>query len=129
MLTKWRVIRKIRRLVNLTIENARKEKKIRSSLEAEVSVFIKNVEEKRFITSVNINDICIVSDFKLIDNFDANNREKYLYRHSDAEESVIILLNKSINLKCMRCWKYLPEVSSKKNEGLCNRCKQVVTNM
>jgi isoleucyl-tRNA synthetase len=95
--TTWREVRALRTQVTEAIEPLRREKTVRSSLEAEVVVpelpaDARTLAEAFIVASVTQGDALAVS------------RTEYL--------------------KCGRCWRHLPEVVE--NEALCARCTEVV---
>jgi isoleucyl-tRNA synthetase len=97
--SKWQVIREARISVTEAIEPLRREKTIRSSLEAEVVYPLADlpVEADEFA------ELCIVADI------------------TDGSE---IAVSKTDNHKCGRCWRLLPEV--KEDGALCGRCEEVL---
>ncbi len=124
ILEKWTLIRNVRKVINSAIEDARKEKKIGSSLEANIKVLIRDEKLKSIIHSVEMSEICIVSKFEIIDKEPAVKNNQYIHKKDD--NNLIILVRKSDNAKCMRCWKYLEEVGKNDNKELCNRCYQAI---
>jgi isoleucyl-tRNA synthetase len=96
---KWQNIRTAREQVTEAIEPFRRDKIIRSSLEAEVSMpELADADREAFA------EICIVADVQF---------------GADA-----IAVSKTAHSKCGRCWRHLPDVTE---EGaLCGRCTRVV---
>ncbi|MCA1749731.1 MAG: class I tRNA ligase family protein, partial [Sphingomonadales bacterium] len=97
--TRWGRIRSAREEVTEAIEPLRRDKLIRSSLEAEVDApTLEELNEEDFA------EICIVADVDY-----------------GAEK---VSVTKTSHPKCGRCWRLLPDVSE---EGaLCERCAEVV---
>jgi isoleucyl-tRNA synthetase len=96
--TEWADIRALREKVTEAIEPYRREKTIRSSLEAEVTV------PEMLRPAAELAEVFIVADVKL------------------AEGDVTV--TRTSHEKCGRCWRLLPEVEA---EGaLCHRCAQVI---
>ncbi len=93
----WERLRELRNRVTEAIEPLRRDKTIRSSLEAEVSL-----PEADFAPDL-LAELFIVSSVK----------------QGDA-----LGVTKSNNQKCGRCWRLLPEVTE--DGDLCNRCEEVV---
>ncbi|MBC2778521.1 isoleucine--tRNA ligase [Parasphingopyxis marina] len=97
---KWNRIRSAREQVTEAIEPLRRDKVIRSSLEAEVSMpKLDEMDADAFA------EICIVAN---------------IHYEGDA-----ILVTKTDRHKCGRCWRLLPEVEE--DGGLCARCSEVVS--
>ncbi|WP_423606884.1 isoleucine--tRNA ligase [Sphingomonas sp. MS122] len=97
--TEWADIRALREKVTEAIEPYRREKTIRSSLEANVTV------PEMLRPAAELAEIFIVADVKL----------------QEGEVTV----SRTDHEKCGRCWRLLPEVEA---EGaLCHRCAKVVS--
>jgi len=96
---KWTKIREARVTVTEAIEPLRRDKIIRSSLEAEVTYPLQGLP----ISSDEFTELCIVADLK------------------DGSE---ITVTKTNHNKCGRCWRLLPEIYA--DGDLCNRCEDVL---
>ena len=96
---KWQTIRDAREKVTEAIEPLRREKAIRSSLEAEVVYPLADLP----ISAEEFAELAIVADV------------------SDGAE---IAVTKTDNHKCGRCWRLLPEVEE--DGALCGRCAEVL---
>ena len=104
----WDDVRHIRREVSEAIEPYRRDKKIRSSLEAKIIFPLNNKDVRsnlEAIQGLDMADICIVSEFEWKD-------------HGEIEVLV------TDNNKCGRCWRLLPDVPE--DGALCGRCDAVV---
>ncbi len=95
---KWALIREARVAVTEAIEPLRRDKIIRSSLEAEVQYPLQDLP----ISTEEFTELCIVADL------------------TDGALSV----TKTEHHKCGRCWRLLPEVSE--DGDLCGRCEDVI---
>ncbi len=104
--TRWRDLRGLREQVTEAIEPLRRDKLVRSSLEAEVVVPASAVPER-------------VSDDLLAELFISAT----VSRGTDDRVGV----RPSDDHKCGRCWRLLPEVPE--DGGLCARCAEVVQEM
>ncbi|HET7577300.1 MAG TPA: isoleucine--tRNA ligase [Sphingomicrobium sp.] len=105
MEAKWTALRELRAQVTEAIEPLRREKVIGSSLEAEVTI--------------NAID-AILRDFDGLDPaFLAE-----LFITSTVHKGDEIVVTKTANHKCGRCWRHLPEV--REDGELCARCEGVV---
>ena len=96
---KWQTIRDAREKVTEAIEPLRREKTIRSSLEAEVVYPMTDLP----ISAEEFAELAIVADV------------------SDGAE---IAVTKTDNHKCGRCWRLLPDVTE--DGALCGRCAEVL---
>ena len=101
---KWAVIRHSRERVTEAIEPLRREKVIRSSLEARVLYPAADVE----LTETALADLA----------------EIYIVSEVEAAETDSLEVTKVDHLKCGRCWRLLPEVEE--DGALCARCEGVV---
>lgn len=103
---RWEQLRQLRERVMEAIEPLRREKAIRSGLEAEVTVPASAVPEG--FTTDDLATLFITGTVSLSDG-----------------DSVTVA--KSDDSKCGRCWRLLPEVSE--DGDLCNRCESVVAQL
>ena len=94
---KWAGVRGLRDQVTEAIEPLRREKIIRSSLEADVTV------PEMPLDKADLEEVFIVSS---VENADG------------------ITVTRTDNHKCGRCWRYLPEVTE--DGALCERCETVL---
>jgi isoleucyl-tRNA synthetase len=104
---KWETIRALRAQVTEAIEPLRRDKVIRSSLEAEVELSIADAAAAEAVASVEFDEICIVSELS-----------------ARQAESDAVAISRTNHEKCGRCWRHLPEV--KEDGALCARCEEVV---
>ncbi|GAB4472612.1 MAG: isoleucine--tRNA ligase [Erythrobacter tepidarius] len=100
---KWDTLRALRDCVNEAIEPLRRDKTIRSSLEAEVVVPGKAVPEG-------------VSDEALA--------ELFITATVTRGQGDSVIITKTSHHKCGRCWRHLPDVAH--DGALCSRCQAVV---
>ncbi len=106
----WNKFFELKDEANKILEEARNEKLIGSSLEAELSVQVSNEFEDVAVELKNyLHQLFIVSKvtIELSDSIDARYK---------------ITLTKSEGQKCERCWNYVDET----REGLCKRCQSVL---
>ncbi|APG61793.1 isoleucine--tRNA ligase [Sphingorhabdus lutea] len=96
---KWSEIRALREAVNEAIEPLRRDKIIRSSLQADVKLPLKDLK----IDPVHFAEISIVAEV------------------TDGHE---ISVSKTDSHKCGRCWRHLPDVAE--DGALCGRCEDVI---
>ena len=108
-LSRWDDIRSIRREVTEAIEPLRRSKAVGSSLEAVVSRSIRNEDVIDGLISVDMTEICIVASFRpVLPEF----------------QSEDIVVARTTDHKCGRCWRHLPEVAE--DGALCARCAEAV---
>ena len=103
----WHDIRLARSMVTEQIEPLRRDKTVGSSLEAEVVVTIRNELARNSLGRVDPAEIFITSS-----------------AHVAAGDNDSVLVSKTTNHKCGRCWRHLPEVVE--DGALCNRCDTVL---
>jgi isoleucyl-tRNA synthetase len=103
---KWTRLRELRQQVTEAIEPLRRDKQVRSSLEAEVTVPQDALPDG-------------VDDGLLAELFISAT----ISRGSEA----VVSVRPSDDAKCGRCWRLLPEVTE--DGALCDRCAEVVEEM
>jgi isoleucyl-tRNA synthetase len=103
---KWDALRALRDQVNEAIEPLRRDKTIRSSLEAEVTVPAGAVPEG-------------VTDAQLA--------ELFITATVTRGQVDSVTVTKTRHHKCGRCWRHLPDVAEE--AALCGRCDEVVAQM
>ncbi|GAA0758669.1 isoleucyl-tRNA synthetase [Erythromicrobium ramosum] len=103
---RWAMLRALRDQVNEAIEPLRRDKTIRSSLEAEVVVPDSAVPEG-------------VSDEQLA--------ELFITATVARGQGETVTVTKTAHHKCSRCWRLLPDVAE--DGALCGRCDDVVSHM
>ena len=104
---KWDLLRALRTRVTEAIEPMRRDKIVRSSLEAEVGLTLAEPSLLKAVQSVDFDEICIVSRLDV----------------SEGDKDVVSVA-RTDNEKCGRCWRHLPEV--KEDGALCARCDEVL---
>ena len=101
---------KLRGVIGQAIEQARQEKLIGNTLEARV-VLKSDSDVTKIIPQEELEEFFILSDLKI----------------QQAKEPSV-LVTKTPNQKCARCWRHRPTVgASKAYPDLCDRCESVVT--
>jgi len=112
---KWKHIRQLRAYAMQIIEPARREKRIGSGLEAEITLIVFSDPELAAGSSIDMTEVCMTAKTKLISS-------------GEAPASLPIgtsgLFEPTTNHKCGRCWRHLPEVTE--DGDLCRRCEGVV---
>ena len=123
---RWETIRTARRVVNGALEVARRDKVIGASLEAAPKVYVTNPEIAAVLKDVDLAELCITSDFELIE----GSEDPQALRLDDAPGVAVSIVN-ARGSKCERCWRILPDVRLRAigesgHAGLCDRCASVV---
>jgi isoleucyl-tRNA synthetase len=121
---KWAKIRELRRVVTGALELERAQKRLGSSLQAEVEIFA-TAELTGLLAGLDLPEICITSSGTVrqgappADSFTLPDVPGVGVRVTLAQGE-----------KCQRCWKVLPEVGSvKAHPDLCRRCAAAVDAM
>ena len=122
---KWRTIRKVRRVATGALELDRQEKRIGSSLEAMVTIFVRDDSYKAALKDVNFAEISITSaaDVKF------EKTPKDVFTLEDVK-GISVKTTKALGKKCKRCWMILPDVGADKDHPeLCHRCADVISQL
>ena len=106
---KWADVRTARRLVTEKIEPFRRDKLIKSSLEADVLISVRMQEAEAVLRSIDLAEICITASA--------------IVGHTDNPDDEVTV-TRTTYYKCGRCWRHLPEV--KEDGDLCDRCEGVI---
>lgn len=109
---KWNQIRRVRELVQKTLEEARQKGVIGSSLEANVIFQTNDADTKAFLqaTLELWPEIAIVSAAHV----------------QDGNEKLTVQVEHAAGCKCARCWQWKPEVGTLSHTDLCARCERVL---
>lgn len=115
----WQQIMQVKADVNSALEKARISKLIGGSLEAKVTLFVdtktalllsKLEEELRFVLITSEADVKDIA-------------QKPIEASETSNNHLFVLVEKSTDDKCARCWHHKPEVGmDPKHPELCNRC-------
>jgi len=110
LVTKWSRIRELRKVVTGALEIVRADKKIGSSLEADVTLFVPAASDKALFDTVDFAELTITS--------------KANVEVGGTAPSVVF--NPASGEKCARCWRVLEEVVRHPQTQLCDRCTDAV---
>ncbi|GAC1612925.1 MAG: isoleucine--tRNA ligase [Novosphingobium sp.] len=119
----WVDLRGLRQDVNEAIEPLRREKIVRSSLEAEVQIYTG-------WDSAKTSQMTDYAEFFIVSGCEWNVGQVPEGSHSihhpseDVVERAGFTVSRTTHHKCGRCWRHLPEVTE--DGDLCNRCETVV---
>jgi isoleucyl-tRNA synthetase len=114
---RWQRFRSVRTQTTETIEPFRRDKKIGSSLEAEVELLTRDAGLAGWLETVDCSELAevlIVSAVKKNVNL-------------EIRDPISVTVTRTTHHKCGRCWRHLPEVTE--DGALCSRCDQVVGGM
>ena len=100
---KWKALYKIKQDANIAIEQMRSNKKIGSSLEADIEINT-NSHDYKILESLDLAEYFITSKAKIIKN-------------SNDKDPTSIFVRKAKGIKCPRCWKIV--------EKNCSRCEKI----
>ena len=114
----WARLRTLRGLITAAVEPKRRDKIIKSSLEADVQIGLDrdNVKVREALSVIDMAELAIV----------ARVRESLNYEHPGDIPAPMadVEVTRTGYHKCGRCWRLLPEVTQ--DLDLCDRCESVV---
>ncbi|MGL4953784.1 MAG: isoleucine--tRNA ligase [Culicoidibacterales bacterium] len=117
LIAKWDVFMNVRHDVLKALEIARSEKVIGKSLEAKVTMFIKDEATRAFFNEIpNLKQLFIVSDVTLVDVNGIDGIES---------DTAVITVVPFEGETCERCWNHF-QAEDMVNEYICTRCAVVV---
>ena len=103
------------------IEHLRRDKIIRSSLEADLIVKLDKEENYNLLADLNLTELLISSNVTM--SVSGQSKLPPLVESSNYGGGSIEVI-RTANHKCGRCWRHLPEVAE--DGALCGRCEDVV---
>lgn len=119
---KWAKVRDVRRVVTGALEIDRREKRIGSSLQATVTVYVADETFVAAFAGVNLAEIAITSDAEI----KVGAAPDGAFALDDVP-GVFVVTALADGHKCARCWQVLPEVGSVAGvDDLCQRCADTV---
>ncbi|MDR6833138.1 MULTISPECIES: isoleucine--tRNA ligase [unclassified Sphingopyxis] len=122
LMERWTQFRALRSHVNEAIEPLRREKIVRSSLEAKVYLGNSGLDEDTEET-FDLAELFISGDVDLMSLVDSGG-ETNSFSFREYGDGIMIGIARTTDHKCGRCWRHLPEVTEDGN--LCNRCETVL---
>jgi isoleucyl-tRNA synthetase len=121
LVNRWKQLADVREQVLAEIEPLRKNKQIGSSLQAKVVLSATPAELallERYLRELPM--LFIVSDVEL--------RPASTDVEADGEARPRVTIERAGGVKCERCWRYVPAVSSDPQwAGLCSRCQDALS--
>ena len=97
---------------------SRNSKEIKSSLEAKVFIFFKDIEFKKIVEKINMSEILISSEVEISEKFDND-------FYFDGDKKIGVKITKEDGEKCPRCWRVFKKSAISKNY-LCFRCDELL---
>jgi isoleucyl-tRNA synthetase len=121
---KWAKLRDLRRVVTGALELERAQKRIGSSLQAEVQLFI-DQEYLPLLDGIDLAELCIASSGVV----GTGPAPDDAFTLPDVPNAAAVIVQ-AAGEKCQRCWRVLPEVGSvPAHPDLCRRCSDTVERM
>jgi isoleucyl-tRNA synthetase len=124
---RWNRILELREEITRVLEDARKEKLIGASTEAEVDLYPENEESSRLLKEIEpeLKQALIVSGVRVHEAWEA----APVGAVADRSASLQIFVQRATGQKCTRCWLYDISVGQFSDHPLlCGRCREVVIN-
>lgn len=119
---KWSRIRTLRKVVTGALEIERGEKRIGSSLQAHVDVYVEDESYVSAFENIELAEISITSTASMI--VGVAPADAFTMEDTDG---VAVVSTLSEGGKCERCWQVLPEVGTiTGHEDICQRCADAV---
>jgi isoleucyl-tRNA synthetase len=119
---RWSKIREVRRVLTGALEVERREKRIGSSLEASVAVFMTDPVYIAALSDVDVAELAITSSGVVR----AEGGPEHAFALPDAP-GIAVVCDLAQGEKCNRCWMILPEVGSEPGvNDVCGRCSSAI---
>ena len=119
---RWKRVREIRRVITGALEVERSEKRIGSSLEARVLLYLSDEKDIKLVGPLDMAELTISSEVLV----SGGTLPEGAYS-LEAVEGVHVKICDARGSKCSRCWQYSDEVgNSMVHPELCGRCCSVI---
>ena len=119
---KWEKVRGLRKVVTGALEVERREKRIGSSLQGQVKVYVEDNSYSQALTGINLAELSITSVAELI----VGPAPVGAFAHEDTAGIAVVSILAD-GEKCERCWQVLETVGSVAgHEDICPRCVDAV---
>ena len=118
---KWEKVRSLRKVMTGALEVERREKRIGSSLQAQVTVYVADPSYEATMENIDLAELSITSHAELV----VGKAPDGAFTHEDVAD-VAVVSRLAGGGKCERCWQVLPTVGSiAGHEDICSRCADV----
>ena len=119
---RWKRVREIRRVITGALEVERSEKRIGSSLEARVLLYLSDEEDMKLVGPLDMAELTISSEVVVSGGTSPEGAYSL-----EGVEGVSVAIRDPRGSKCGRCWQYSNEVgNSTVHPELCGRCCSVI---
>ncbi len=119
---KWEKIRALRKVVTGALEVERREKRIGSSLQAQVRIYVTDAAYADAVSQIDLAELSITSTAEII----VSNAPEGAFTHEDVD-GIAVVSSLAEGGKCERCWQILPTVGSVVgHDDICPRCAEAV---
>ncbi|MEM8798712.1 MAG: isoleucine--tRNA ligase [Pseudomonadota bacterium] len=115
-------VRRLRRVVTGALEEDRRAKRIGSSLQAAVTLYVENKADIEVLEGLDLAEITIASSARLT----LDKAPSGAFALDDVP-GVVAQTSLAPGKKCERCWRVLPEVAASVSGDLCNRCAGAIS--
>ena len=124
---RWRLVRAVRRVVTGALEIERRDKRIGSSLEAQIVVYATE-RHAAALAGTDLAEIAITSAARLVE----GDPPSGAFRIAEVPD-VAVVVEPAAGTKCQRCWRVLAEVSpppsSPELGAVCRRCAEAIADL
>ncbi|RMF71164.1 MAG: isoleucine--tRNA ligase [Alphaproteobacteria bacterium] len=122
---RFRRLKTIRRVVTGALEEARRARKIGSSLEAAPVLHVENTEDRALLAAVDFAEICITSGLEVV----AEPAPEEAFRLPEVP-GIAVRVRRAPGTKCARCWRVLEEVGEDPRYPVtCRRCADTLAEL
>jgi isoleucyl-tRNA synthetase len=119
---RWKRVREIRRVITGALEVERSEKRIGSSLEARVALYLLDEKDLELVGPLDMAELTISSEVLIL--IGAAPEGAY---YLEGVEGVFVKIKGARGSKCGRCWQYSEDVGNLAvHPELCGRCCSVI---
>ena len=119
---KWDKVRSLRKVVTGALEVERREKRIGSSLQGQVKVYVADQSYVDALENIDLAELSITSVAELV----VGAAPEGAFTHEDVAD-VAVISTLADGGKCERCWQILPAVGTVAgHEDICPRCADAV---
>lgn len=119
---KWEKVRSLRKVVTGALEVERREKRIGSSLQGQVKIYVDDSSYADVLENIDLAELSITSAAELV----VTAAPEGAFQHEDVT-GIAVVSSLADGAKCARCWQVLGTVGSvASHEDICPRCADAV---